>query len=177
MAAVRMAGSACSIARPTIDDWWAAHYRYTVGSRGGSSSQEVTATASHWGRGGRAGKTVLAVGDLQPPGEAGLRDSEAPRHLSAGLLALPRYRDDVATELLRDRLGHDADPSSEAVASQARSQPKPGRPESELSVPNLDPNRLGQAGMKYHVLCDRNRLWLHRAGYRADAHDVSTGWL
>ena len=37
-------------------------------------------------------------------------------------------RDHIAAELLRERLGHDADPSSEATASQARSQPTLGGP-------------------------------------------------
>src|SRR3954454_4081730 len=64
---------------------------------------------------------VLPVGDLQPPGESGLRDPEAPRDLSDRLVALPGDRDHVAPDLLRERLEHDADPSSGAAASQARS--------------------------------------------------------
>ena len=54
-------------------------------------------------------------------------NSEAARYLSAGLIALTGHRDHVATELFRERLGHDADPSSEAAASHARSQLNSGQ--------------------------------------------------
>jgi hypothetical protein len=43
------------------------------------------------------------------------------------MLALRGDRDHVTPELLREWLGHDAEPSSEATASQARSQPNPGQ--------------------------------------------------
>src|SRR4051794_31831761 len=67
-----------------------------------------------------SGDAVLPVGDLQPPGETGLRDPEVPRDLSDRLVTLPGNCDHVAPELLGERLGHGADPSSEATASQAR---------------------------------------------------------
>jgi hypothetical protein len=43
------------------------------------------------------------------------------------VLALAGHGDDVTTELRRERLGHDANPFSEAAASQARSQPNRGQ--------------------------------------------------
>jgi hypothetical protein len=49
---------------------------------------EATATAAREGRGGTAGQSVLTVGDVQPPGQAGLRDSDVSRHLCAGLITL-----------------------------------------------------------------------------------------
>jgi hypothetical protein len=58
------------------------------------------------------------------------QDSEIPKSpgdLRDRRLALAGHRDHVTTELRRERLGHDADPSSEAAASQARSQPNRGQ--------------------------------------------------
>jgi hypothetical protein len=48
------------------------------------------------------------------------------------MLALRGDRDHVTPELLRERLGHDADPSSEAAASQARSQPNSGQTQPKI---------------------------------------------
>ena len=59
------------------------------------------------------GGAAVAFGNLQPAGQSGLRDPEAARDLSAGLVALTGDRDHVSAELLRIRGGHDADPSSE----------------------------------------------------------------
>jgi hypothetical protein len=72
--------------------------------------------------GGGRSQAVFPVGDLQPTGQAGLRDPEVPGDLGDRRLALAGHGNHVTTELRRERLGHDADPSSEAEASQARSQ-------------------------------------------------------
>ncbi len=77
-------------------------------------------------RGGR-GEAASPVSDPQPAGQAGLRDAEGAGDLRDRRLALAGHGDHVTTELRRERLGHDADPSSEAAASQARSQPNRGR--------------------------------------------------
>lgn len=57
---------------------------------------------------GRQGYTVLAVGDVQPALQTGLRGPGVPGHLSHRRPALAGHRDDVPTELRRERLGHDA---------------------------------------------------------------------
>jgi hypothetical protein len=59
---------------------------------------------------GRCGwRTVLTVGDPQPAGKTGLRDTEAAGDLSTRLVALAGDRNHVGAELLRICRGHDAD--------------------------------------------------------------------
>jgi hypothetical protein len=67
-------------------------------------------------------QAVLAVTDPQPPSQTGLGDPGAACQLRSGLVALPGDGNDVASELVRIRRGHDVDPSSEDTSSQARSQ-------------------------------------------------------
>jgi hypothetical protein len=85
-----------------------------------------SASASAVARGGR-GETVSPVGDPQPAGRTGLRDAEGVGDLRGRCLALAGHGGHVTTELRRERLGHDADPSSEIAAPRARSQPNRGR--------------------------------------------------
>jgi hypothetical protein len=103
---------------------------------------QVTAWTGGTGRRGAAGQTVLAVGDLQPPGEAGLRDPGASGDLRDRLIALAGHRDHVTPELRRERFGHDADPSSEAAASQARSQPNRGQSPLKCNTACVRPDHL-----------------------------------
>jgi hypothetical protein len=53
----------------------------------------------------REGEAVLAVGDLQPALQAGLRDSEVSGDLGDRRLALAGHGDDVTTELPGNGLG------------------------------------------------------------------------
>src|SRR4051812_38183056 len=87
----------------------------------------VLGPAATVARRGRRGEAVLAVGDLQPALQTALGDPEVAGDLGDRRLALAGHGDHVTPELRRERLGHDADPSSEAAASQARSQPNPGQ--------------------------------------------------
>src|SRR4051812_39326819 len=87
----------------------------------------VLGPAATVARRGRRGEAVLAVGDLQPALQTALRDPEIAGDLGDRRLALAGHGDHVTPELRRERLGHDADPSSEAAASQARSQPNRGQ--------------------------------------------------
>ena len=66
---------------------------------------QVPASAQSAGCGGPSRPGVLAVGDLQSPGETGLRDSEAPRDPGDGLVVLAGDRDHVAPELQGSGLG------------------------------------------------------------------------
>ena len=68
-------------------------------------------------------KTVLAVGDLEPAVQAGLRDPEILRDLAQRCFALAGYGDDIGSELGGKRLRHEIDPSSKDESSQVRSQP------------------------------------------------------
>jgi hypothetical protein len=108
---------------------------------------------------------VSSVGVSAPPGRAGLRDPEAPCDLSDRLIALPGDRDRVAPELHRNRLGHDADPSSEAAASQVRRQPEPWTVPSAVARVGQSPYRAeGRAEKKWgHVFSELTPG--HRAAY------------
>ena len=70
-------------------------------------------------------EAVFSVGDPQPPSETRLGDPEVLGDLGDRLIALAGDRDDVAPELLRKRLGHDDDPSSEdrALTGQESTEP------------------------------------------------------
>jgi len=56
--------------------------------------------------GGGSRRPTTTVSDLEPAGQAGLRDSEAPGDLRDRLIALPGNGDHVGPELLQERLGH-----------------------------------------------------------------------
>ena len=70
-----------------------------------------------------------------------------PVRATATLQPVPRYRLIVVggvPELLRKWLGHDADPSSAATASQARSQPNPGQSQAPAApTPCTQPLAIG----------------------------------
>lgn len=75
----------------------------------------------------RPAGTVLAVGDLEPAMQAGLRDPEVLRDLAQRRLTLAGHGNDIGSELGGKRFRHEVDPSSEDESSQVRSQPNWGQ--------------------------------------------------
>lgn len=90
------------------------------------ASRSCAATSSAAAAGPGPARAVLAVGDLEPAGQAGLRDAEVLRDLAQRRLTFPGHGDDVSTEVGRKRFRHEIDPSSKDESSQVRSNQNRG---------------------------------------------------